>query len=404
MTAHRTVVAHPTYRGRRGRAQRGAVVLAVVALMLAGCASGGAGTPSRPSPSPTAQRAAPDPIAEYAEARLASMTLRQKVASLLMLHRPGVDGAALRAFVGSYGLGGLILMGDNIPPGLDTLRAETAEISSDPGLPVLTATDEEGGIVKRLPEDGAPGAEELKEQAPDATRAAFASRAALLKAGGIALNFGTIADVTADPNSFIFDRVLGTTPADAASRVAASVAGQKGAVLSTLKHFPGHGEVEADSHLSIPTTPVSLAQWRQRDEPPFEAGVRSGADVVMFGHLVYSAVDSAPASLSAVWHRILAHEIGFDGVTITDDLRMLQDSGVPQYRDPGENAVRALAAGNTMLLFVLGASPSQDGVDPGHIIDAVVAAVNAGRIGLAQIDEDALKLLTLRRSLAVGND
>ncbi len=321
-----------------------------------------------------------------------------------MLHRPGVDGAALRTFADRYGLGGLILMGDNIPPGLAALRVETAAISSDPGLPVLIATDEEGGTVRRLPEDTAPGAEQLKLQDPDATRAAFASRAALLKQAGISLNFGTIADVTADPNSFIFDRVLGTTPADASSRVAASVAGQKGVVLSTLKHFPGHGEVEADSHLSIPTTHVSLKQWRERDAPSFAAGVKSGADVVMFGHLVYSAVDSAPASLSGVWHRILSDEVGFDGVTITDDLRMLQDSGVPQYQDPGENAVRALAAGNTMLLFVLGAGPVQDGVDPDRVINAVVAAVGTGRIPLAQIDEDALKLLEVRRSIAVSGE
>jgi beta-N-acetylhexosaminidase len=124
----------------------------------------------------------------------------------------------------------------------------------------------------------------------------------------------------------------------------------------------------------------------------------------MFGHLVYSAVDSAPASLSTVWHRILADDVGFDGVTITDDLRMLQDSGLPQFQDPGENAVRALAAGNTMVLFVLGTGPSQDGVDPGHLIDAIVAAVDAGRIAPAQIDDDALKLLKLRRSLAASDN
>ena len=379
------------------------VAVVVVALMLAGCASPRLGT-APATPSATTQRSAPDPVTVYAESRLASMTLRQKVASLLMLHRPGVDGAALRAFVERYELGGLILMGDNIPPGMAALRAETDELSPDPGLPVLTATDEEGGVVHRLPEDTAPGAEQLKREDPDATRAAFAGRAALLKQAGISLNFGTVADVTGDPKSFIYDRVLGATPADASSRVAASVAGQKGAVLSTLKHFPGHGEVEADSHVSIPTTPVSLADWRLRDEPPFVAGVRSGADVVMFGHLVYSAVDSEPASLSAVWHRILADDVGFDGVTVTDDLRMLQDSGLPQYQDPGENAVKALAAGNTMLLFVLGADPSQDGVDPDRVIDSVVAAVSAGRIPLGQIDEDALKLLELRRSVAVGDD
>ncbi len=107
-------------------------------------------------------------------------------------------------------------------------------------------------------------------------------------------------------------------------------------------------------------------------------------------------MDAAPASLSAAWHRILTDELGFRGASITDDLRMLQDTGLPQYQDPGENAAQAIAAGNTMVLDVLPA-----GGDPDALIDAVVTAVQQGRIPVAQIDADALKLLELRRSLAV---
>lgn len=386
---------------RRARWMTAAALLVAVST-LAGCAAEGSahpraaasGAPSATSsPSPTATV---DPVAAAADQRLRNLTLRQKVASLFMLHVAGTDPAVLREFVERYGLGGVILMPDNIPATPEALAAETAATrASDPGLPPLVGIDEEGGDVTRLPWDGQPGAETLRAQPPAATRAAFAARAALLKQAGVNLNFGTIADVTADPHSFIADRILGTDPASSAARVAASVAGERGTVLSTLKHFPGHGETEADSHRTVPTAAVDHARWAAQDAPSFRAGIAAGAEVVMFGHLAYSGVDAAPASLSPTWHRILTDELGFHGITITDDLRMLQDTGLPQYADAGADAVAAIAAGNTMVLMIQGAD-----TDPDALIDAVVAAVDDGRIPASRIDADARALLELRGSIA----
>src|SRR5690606_5636003 len=141
------------------------------------------------------------------------------------------------------------------------------------------------------------------------------------------VNFGIVADVTADRGSFIFDRVLGTGVASAAPRVAAAVAGEQGVVGSTLKHFPGHGAVAGDSHVSVPTTGMSYDEWRATQAPPFEAGIDAGAEFVMLGHLRYTAIDAVPASLSAEWNRILRNELGFDGVIVTDDMSMLERSG-----------------------------------------------------------------------------
>lgn len=379
-----------------------AVALVTFVSTLAGCAAGGSTSLSahartHRSPVPSPAPAATDPLAAYADERLDNMTLRQKVAGLFMLHAPGTDPAALRQFVDRHGLGGVILMGDNVPATPEALASETAALrSSDPDLPPLIGIDEEGGDVTRLPWDGLPGAEALRSQPPDVTQRVFAQRAALLKAVGVNLNFGTVADVTADPNSFIADRVLGTDPASAVARVAASVTGERGTVLSTLKHFPGHGETDADSHHTVPNAPVDHDRWAAQDAPSFRAGIAAGAEVVMFGHLAYTGVDAAPASLSPVWHRILADELGFHGVTITDDLRMLQDTGLPQYADAAANAVAAIAAGNTMILMVQGAD-----TDPDVLIDAVVAAVQDGRIAPSRIDSDARALLELRHSIAV---
>jgi len=348
-------------------------------------------------PPQSGQQTPAPPAPTHIEAVLKNMSLSDKVASLLVAYTPGTDPQALGKFMDTYHLGGFIMMGDNMPRTDAALQAETAALrGSDKDLPRLVATDEEGGTVKRLPGDNYASALTLKNLPATATSQAFTSRSQMVQSVGITLNFGIIADTTADPNSFIFPRVLGTTPGAAADRVAAAVAATKGKTLSTLKHFPGHGETEADSHVSIPTTPLSFTNWQKRDEPPFLAGVKAGVDVVMMGHLRYSAVDSKPASLSKKWHDILRQQLGFNGVIITDAMGMLEASGEPAYADPVTNAVMALTAGNTMLLYVSEGSAD----NPKTIIDGIVAAVKDGKISEQTIDQDAQKALELRSKTA----
>ncbi|MBC7441893.1 MAG: glycoside hydrolase family 3 protein, partial [Ramlibacter sp.] len=325
-----------TVRGRGGVMRRRGLVFAalgLVSLTLVSCAA-----PHEQDPPALSVTAAPDPVADDAKRRLAELTLTDKVASLLMLHQPGTDAAALRSFAAGYGLGGLILMRDNIPGSAGAMRAMTAAASVDPDLPLLIGIDQEGGEVSRMADDLALGADALRSLPPQAAQDAFRSRSTLLRSVGVNVNFGIVADVTADPQSFLYGRVLGTDPDSASDRVAAAVAGEQGQVLSTLKHFPGHGAAPGDSHRSIPVTPLGYRDWMAREAPPFRAGIAAGAEVVMFGLLTYSSVDQQPAGLSPVWHDILRSKLGFTGVTITDDMLMLQHSGRPEYADPVENA------------------------------------------------------------------
>lgn len=368
-------------------------------LLLTSCAGAGE-TQDAPTETPTkTAQATPAPApsveemtAQYASVRADTMTLEQKVASMFIVRAPGVDGAAWQAAVSSRGLGGLILMGENIPATPEELAALTGGVASEDGLAPLIAVDEEGGDVTRLPYDGFAGADTLAAEPESATLDAFTGRAALLHDAGISVNFGIVADVTADPTSFIFSRALGPDAASASPKVAAAVAGEKGRVFSTLKHFPGHGESTGDSHTSVPQIDVDLSGWRVRDAPPFEAGIDGGAELVMFGHLAYTPVDPQPASLSSTWHAVLRDELGFTGVTVTDDMGMLEATGLPEYANPGENAIRAVAAGNDLLLYVT----------PGDIdatISSVVGAVEAGRIDPAVIDDAVKRDLELRRTL-----
>jgi beta-N-acetylhexosaminidase len=310
---------------------------------------------------------------------------------MLMVHAPGLDPAAWAGTAAS-GVGGMILMGDNVPAPDSDLATYTAIGTPETGLPVLYAMDQEGGIVARVGDPFA-AAYDLRYQDAAAAREAFAGRGAMLAGLGVDINFGIIADVTADPSSFIFERTLGDDAAGAAARVAAAVEGESGTVLSTLKHFPGHGVSPGDSHSSIPGTGMSLDEWRTGHEPPFQAGIDAGAEVVMFGHLRFDAVDGLPATLSSTWHAMLRDELGFDGIIITDDMTMLENSGEPAYADQLTNAIAAVNAGNTMLLYV-------GGVDVPGLVAGIAAAVRDGRIDPALVDDAATRLLELRRTLS----
>lgn len=319
------------------------------------------------------------------------MDLHQQAAAVVMGNTPGTDPAQLKAYMAG-GFGGFILMPPNVPGTATELQALTAALRTDPALPPLIATDEEGGDVVRLPWDDLPGADTLKDQPAPVAQAAFAQRGRLLQSAGITVNFGIIADVARGPDSFIFDRSFGTDSSAAADRVTAAVHGEAPYALSTLKHFPGHGAAEGDSHHGIPSTGMDLDTWRAQVAPPFLAGIRAGAPLVMMGHLAYTAVDAEPASLSPRWYSILRHDLGFRGVIVTDDLNMLTDSGVLAYQDVVTDAVRAVAAGADLVLAIGGAGPDT----AQKVADGLVAAVQRGDLPAARLSEAVSRVVSLR--------
>lgn len=335
-------------------------------------------------------------VTARASALVAAMTPREKAGAVVMGHLPSTDPAAVRAYMEQTGAGGFIVMGANVAGSSSALRELADAASLDPALPALVGVDQEGGDVRRLKWDDFPSSLTLKTAAPEATALAFAGRGSLVERAGIDANFGIVADYTADPGSFIYRRSLGTDAAAAAPRVAAAVAGEAPFVDSTLKHFPGHGAAPGDSHRTIPSTDMSLDQWRAGEALPFRAGIDAGAQLVMFGHLAYTSVDAAPASLSATWHDILRNELGFTGVAITDDMAMLEASGIAAYRDPVANAVAALVAGNDMVLGVAYSSVERANA----VIDGIAAAVESGALSTERLDEAATRVVALRLSSA----
>lgn len=340
-----------------------------------------------------------DGAAAQAALLVAEMTTSERAASIVMGHIPTTNSAELSEYMTSTGLGGFILMGANVPDAESSLQNVTAALKADPALPPLIAIDQEGGFVSRLPWDDFAASSTLKDRPAAETSSAFAARASLVARSGANLNFGIVADTTADRSSFIFGRSLGTDPKAAAERVAAAVIAEEPFVASTLKHFPGHGGAPGDSHQLIPSTNLTLEKWQQSDALPFIAGIDAGASLLMFGHLAYTAVDEAPASLSSRWHEIAREDLGFAGVIVTDDLGMLLSTGLDTYADPVANAVAAVDAGNDLILMIAHSTPDT----AAQLTAGISAAVDTGTLTAERLQNAAERVMTLRLELAASN-
>lgn len=359
--------------------------------------------PYAPAVTITLKQSAPeDAERHWVQQKVQTLSLAEKAGKVLMLHLPGTSGSQLKSFADQHQLGGLILMGSNIPAQESQLASITSTINSGRELPLLLAIDQEGGVVRRLRSlDSFPAGAQIRNGTTAVAQQAFQRRGAMLESLGVNVNFGIVADVTSNSRSFIWSRILGATPADSANKVAAAVSGEHGFVFSTLKHFPGHGAVAGDSHIGIPQTNLGFADWNATAAKPFQAGIEAGAELVMMGHLVFSAVDPLPAVFSEKWYSILRDDLGFEGIIITDDMLMLNSSGDRRYNaDPAANGVAALRAGATMILYVLSPNESLSKTTAAKIRQAVVTAVESGTLPAEALDQKVELILSYQRQLA----
>ena len=255
--------------------------------------------------------------------------------------------------------------------------------------PLLNSADFETGVGFRMegatmfPRNmafGAAGDERLAMEAGRIT--AVESRAI-----GVQLNFAPVVDVNNNPrNPVINTRSYGEDPQAVGRLAAAYVRGlQSGGMLATLKHFPGHGDTDTDSHIGLPIINDPRASLEQTELPPFKAGIAAGVGAVMTAHIELPALDPAPNTPTTLSQPIvtgvLRHDLAFNGLIVTDSMGM---AGVAALYKPGEAAVRAIKAGNDIVLH----SP-----DDAAAFAAIKAAVQSGEIPMAQVDASVSRVL-----------
>jgi beta-N-acetylhexosaminidase len=302
---------------------------------------------------------------------------------------PGFEGTAVPEWLRPWlaeGLGGVVLFARNVRDPAQT-AALCAELRAErPGL--LIATDEEGGDVTRL--EAATGSSFPGNLALGAvddvalTRRVAAAIGGELAAAGFHLDLAPVADVVVDPgNPIVGVRSFGSQPQLVARHVAAFVEGvQSRGVAACAKHFPGHGETGADSHVELPVAGADRVTLLARALPPFAAAVEAGVRAVMTAHIRFPELGGDPATFSPELIGLLRDELGFKGLVITDALEMHAISGTVGLE---EGAVRALAAGADAVC--LGADRTPAEVERVHT--AILAAVRSGRLPEKRLGEAA---------------
>jgi beta-N-acetylhexosaminidase len=262
--------------------------------------------------------------------------------------------AELRDYVREAPPAGLVLFGRNLSSTsqIKTLMGEIRDLWDRVAETPLLAVDQEGGRVARLRPSNcdrlteAPSARVLAaaEDLPS-TQEAGAATGELLASLGFNLDFAPVLDVDSNrSNPIIGDRAFGRDPETVIAHALAWAKGlESEGVLACGKHFPGHGDTDQDSHLTLPRLPHGLERLAQVELRPFAASVEAGFGAIMSAHIVFEALDAEwPATLSAtVIPTLLRDRLGFDGVVFSDDLEM---AAIDAHHDPETIARQGLLA------------------------------------------------------------
>ena len=351
--------------------------------------------PSQPDPSVTS--GSTENQDQIIEELLSTMTVEEKVGQMFFVRCP--DTGAVEA-VSQYKLGGYILFGrDFKDKTAEQVRNDISSYQSASGVPLLIGTDEEGGTVVRASSNpnlfshrGLSPQALFAEGGMDSIIQDARQKSVTLLGLGVNVNLAPVADVSTDPNDFIYDRSFGQD-AQATAEYVSNVVKTMDAegIGSVLKHFPGYGN-NVDTHTGVAIDERPYETFQTSDYLPFTAGIQAGADAVLVSHNVMTCVDNQlPASLSPAVHKQLRETLGFHGVIMTDDLAM---DAVAAYAGDQSPAVMAVKAGNDMIITT----------DFQTQIPEVVQAVKSGEIDEAQIDQSVTRVLQWKYDLGLlGN-
>jgi beta-N-acetylhexosaminidase len=336
-----------------------------------------------------------DPI----QKQIKKMTISEKVGQMLMV---GIDGVkvstASASFIQKEHIGGAIINGYNVqsPTQLLDLNNQFRKINAQENkIPIFISVDEEGGKVSRMP----PGIMNLpnSKDIGDKNDVNIASKVGVaigerVKAFGFNMTMSPVMDINSNPNNPIIGvRSFGNN-ADVVTRmgVAEMQAIQKENIIPVIKHFPGHGDTDVDSHKGLPIVHNDINRLNALELVPFKKAIQQNADMTMVAHILIPKIDPQyPSSLSKiVVTDLLRKKLHFSGVIITDDLTM---GAILQNYDIGDAVVKAIQAGNDIALVCHGLDNQMKAKN------AILAAVKDGKISEQQINNSVYRILKLKK-------
>ncbi|HEX9232864.1 MAG TPA: glycoside hydrolase family 3 N-terminal domain-containing protein [Candidatus Acidoferrum sp.] len=357
-----------------------------------------------------ALRALPPAARQWVDATLRRMTVEEKIGQLLFTTYHGTftstDSAAYQQMlhdVNDLHAGGFILVTRITPLGIEKSQTYPTAVLSNQlqtqsKLPLLIGADFERGSAMRLDEGTSFPTQMAMAAGGDPRDAYTMGKITALEArqAGVHWIYAPVADVNNNPgNPIINTRSFGEDPARVSEFVSAYVRGvEENGGLATAKHFPGHGDTAADSHIDLPVIHAGRQRLESLEFVPFRAAIAAGVSSIMTGHLNVPALEpdpDTPATLSShILTEVLRKDLGFQGLVITDAMDM---GGITVRFAPGEAAVRAVLAGADCLLM----SPVPDAA-----FEALQHAVKSRRISRERLDASVRRILEAKARLGLN--
>ena len=336
------------------------------------------------------------------------MDLRAKIGQLIVVRASGylsdrqrrypqweADNQTLESWLRDLNLGGVILLGASATE----IKTRTKLLQSWAKTPLLVAADIEAGVGQRFsgktwfppPMALAAIAQKDLTQAQKYAYQMGAVTAQEALAIGINWLLAPVVDVNNNPDNPVINiRAFGESPEIVSALTKAFIAGaQTTQIVTTAKHFPGHGDTATDSHLDLPIIQHDRDRLEKVELPPFQSAIETGVDSIMTAHLTVPTWDKhKPATLSrSILTGVLREQLGFSGLIVTDALIM---GGITKYSDPETVAVMAIDAGVDILLM-----PE----NPKTAIEAIYQAVTQGKISEDRIEESYQRVQTLKNKV-----
>lgn len=264
--------------------------------------------------------------------QIKSMTLNEKMGQLFVVGFEGKDiDEDTKNLIQDLKIGGLIFFGRNIEDANQTreLISSLKKLNKINKIPLFISIDEEGGKVSRLPKEfnKLPEAVDIGDANSQDLSFEYGKLLGLrLNSLGFNTNYAPVMDINSNPrNPVIGNRAFGNSPEVVSKNGVQVMKGMKSqGIIPVIKHFPGHGDTDVDSHIGLPVVNKSIEDIRKFELTPFKKSIEEGADMIMVAHIIFPEIDREyPSTMSKeVIEDILRGELGFEGVVISDDLTM----------------------------------------------------------------------------------
>lgn len=339
------------------------------------------------------------------EEMIKNMTIEEKIGQLIIVGKEGLEINEDDIYQMEVNkVGGFIFFSRNIDNESQVLNMLNGlkENNSSNKIPLFLSIDEEGGrvsrlskIYKKLPTPKKLGEVNNKELSIEYGKILGLS----LKELGFNLDFAPVLDINSNPkNPVIGDRSFGNTAHKVINNGLSVMEGiHSQGIISSVKHFPGHGDTSVDSHLDLPRIDKSLDELESLELVPFREAINKNADMIMVAHILFPQLDEEfPASMSdKIINGLLRSKLNYNGVIVSDDMTM---GAITQNYSIEEGVVKFLKGGGDIALVCHGKD------NPSIVIDAIKKGIDEGEISIDEIDRKLYRILSLKDKYNLKDD